>query len=349
MSSQAITVSIHIIKMMLRAGEQVGIDPRQSMQAVNITTAMLNDVDTRVAIELEKALWDFLVENSCDDFFGLHAGASLQAGEFDVMDYAIRSSANLRQAFENAIRYNRLLHDVALFELVEDTNTAEFQHYFRNDLRGASWQASDFTLASIVKIGKALTGDQWSHFQINFQHDKPADISEYEKYFACPLFFNRERNGISFDKSLLTTEIAGSDPPLHQLLCRHADELLAKLPRTNSLVDQVRTQLTRAIRAGDFGIEVIAEAMNTTSRSLQRRLKEQGTSHQELVEEMRKSLAAHYLENSQLGISEIAYLLGYSEPSAFHRAFKRWFQTTVTHFRKQFDFINPRQQTLDAH
>jgi len=67
-------------------------------------------------------------------------------------------------------------------------------------------------------------------------------------------------------------------------------------------------------------------------------LKDQGTSHQELVEEMRKAMAAHYLENSQLGISEIAYLLGYSEPSAFHRAFKRWFDTTVTLFRKQLEF-----------
>ena len=344
-----ITVSIHIIKMMLRAGEQAGIDPRQSMQAVNITPAMLDDVDTRVAIELETALWDFLVESSDDDFFGLHAGGSLQAGEFDVMDYAIRSSATLRQALENAIRYNRLLHDVAQFELVEDANTAEFQHYFSNDLSGASWQASDFTLASIVKIGRALTGDKWRHFRINFQHGKPADTSEYEKVFACPLYFNCDRNGVSFDKSLLAAEIAGSDPPLHQLLCRHADELLAKLPQANSVIDQVRKHLTTAIRAGDFGIEVIAEALNTTPRSLQRRLKEQGTSHQELVEEMRKSLAAFYLENSQLGISEIAYLLGYSEPSAFHRAFKRWFQTTVTLFRQQFDLVNPQQQALDAH
>jgi len=335
MSIQQITESIHIIKVILTAAKNAGIDSHIALQAIHLKPEVLDDPDARIPMAMEIALWDFLVSRTGDKFFGLHAGAGLTPGEFDVMDYAIRTSKNLRLALENASRYNRLLHDEAILELLTDEKYAYFNHYFRTDPRGANWHAADFTLASVVGIGRAITGKQWNARKICFQHAEPKDISEYEQFFCCPIEFNCENNSVVFDKALLDAPIPESDPALNLVLCRHADDMLKKLPRREDIVERVREQLTKALRGGNPSIEAIAESLNMTPRTLQRHLKEVNTSHKTLLNEMRKELAQHYLENPNIGISEVAYLLGYSEPSVFHRAFKRWFDVTPGELKAQ--------------
>ncbi len=333
MASNPVTVSIHIIKMMLTAGQKIGVDPAAGLDAIHLEQDLLNDPDARVPLEMEVALWDFLANRSKDDFFGLHAGVEIIPGEFDVMDYAIRTSKTLQHAIENSSRYNRLLHDEAIIELEIGDKQAKIIHYFRTDPRGASWQAADFTLASIVAIGRSITGKQWKVNKICFQHAKPESISEYQQYFSCPLEFLCDKNSIEFDKKLLKTTIPDSNPALNLILRRHADEMLTNLPKAGNILVRVREQLANSLRGGDPNIESIATSLNMTPRTLQRQLKEMNTSYKALLDEMRKALALHYLQNKNIGVSETAYLLGYSEPSVFHRAFKRWFDMTPGEFR----------------
>jgi len=333
MARQQVTVSTHIIKVVLRAGENAGIDPLVALQAIHLRPEILDDSSARVSIDLEIALWDFLVSRTGDPFFGLNAGEGLTPGEFDVMDYAIRSSKNMQQALENAARYNRLLHDEAILELVVGETTATMQHYFRSDPRGANWQAADFTLASILSIGRAITGQEWQVYKVCFQHAEPEDITVYKQFFSCPLEFLCDKNAIEFSKQLLQAPIPNSDPALNLVLRRHADDMLKNLPKAEDIVQRVREQLAKSLRGGNPGIEAIAETLNITTRTLQRQLKENGTSHKALLDDMRKELASHYLQNKNLGVSEVAYLLGFSEPSVFHRAFKRWFDITPGEFR----------------
>jgi len=335
-----VTESISIIKMMLRAGANSGVDSEVASRAIHLDPELLNDPNARVPMEMEIALWDFLVSRTGDKFFGLHAGAGLTPGEFDVMDYAIRTSPTLRHALENASRYNRLLHDEAIIELVVEENYAVVKHYFRTDPQGANWQAADFTMASIVGVGWAITGKDWKVEKIGFQHAEPEDISEYKNFFSAKLEFLCDCNSIMFNKKLLNTPIPQSDPALNQVLTRHADELLKKLPKSSDIVERVREKLALSLRGGNPGIDNLAESLNMTSRTLQRKLKESNTSHKELLDEMRKNLAKHYLENKAIGVSEVAYLLGYAEPSVFHRAFKRWFGITPTELRSNFELVN---------
>jgi len=109
--------------------------------------------------------------------------------------------------------------------------------------------------------------------------------------------------------------------------------MVKSLPKAEDIVQRVREQLTISLRGGNTGINIIAETLNMTTRTLQRQLKENDTSHKALLDDMRKELAFHYLKNKNLGASEVAYLLGYSEPSVFHRAFKRWFNSTPNELR----------------
>jgi len=329
-ASSQVTESISIIKMMLNAGSNAGVDPAVAANAIHLNPELLGDANARVPMDMEIALWDFLVSRTGDEFFGLHAGEGLTPGEFDVMDYAIRTSQTLRQALENASRYNRLLHDEAIIELVVGEKTAVLKHYFRTDPQGANWQAADFTLASIVGVGRAITGKNWKVNKVCFQHAEPKDVTVYKQYFSAKLEFLCDCNSIEFNKAFLDTPIPKSDPALNLVLTRHADELLKNLPISSDIVERVREKLAKSLRGGNPGIDAIAESLNMTSRTLQRKLKESDTSHKELLDDMRKNLAKHYLENKNIGVSEVAYLLGYSEPSVFHRAFKRWFDLTPT-------------------
>lgn len=334
MAKNTITESVYIIRTMLKAGAIAGVNPDIAREAIHLDQSTLDDPDARVPMVIEAALWEILAEQSGDDCFGLHAAFALEPGEFDVMDYAIRTSGTLRQALENARRYNRLLHDAAEFELIEEGSTASFYHYFRDNPKGANWHAADFTLASVYAIGMGITGKNWVPNCVSFQHAEPADLASYEQVFPCQLEFNCARNGLKFDVSILDYPVIGGDPALNKVLTRHADELLSKLPNSDDLVERVRRHLANSLQQGDPSIETIAEKLHLTPRTLQRRLSESSTSYKELVDSLRKELASRYLQESHLGVSEIAYLLGYSEPSAFHRAFKRWFGKSPTRYRQ---------------
>lgn len=327
-------VSIYIFRAMLKAGALAGVDPDVARNAIHLDRVILNDPDARIPMEREVALWQVLAECSGDAYFGLHAGLTLEAGEFDVMDYAIRTSGTLRHAFENVRRYNRLLHDVAEFELTDNGTTARFEHYFRDDPKGASWHAADFTLSSVYAIGLGISGQHWEPKRVCFQHDEPADISPYKKVFPCALEFNCDRNCLEFDSAVLNYRVVGGDSALNAVLIRHAHELLSKLPASDNVVDQVRAELAICLRQGEPTIEQVAGKLHITPRMLQRRLNDSGDTYKALVDAMRKGLADRYLRESQFGVSEIAYLLGYSEPSAFHRAFKRWFKKSPAKFRQ---------------
>ena len=313
---------------------RAGVNADAARESIQLEQSVLDNPDSRVPVRTEESLWQFLADRTGDGNFGLHAAFNMEPGEFDVMDYAIRTSSTLRQAYENSRRYNRLLHDVAEFELTDDGETACLYHYFRDDPKGACWHAADFTLACAYLIGKVITEKPWIPNRVCFQHDEPSDLSAYKTVFPCALAFGCTCNQLEFDSAILDYPVVGSDPALNAVLTRHADELLLKLPDCKNLVEQVQIKLTGCLRHGDPSIELVAEQLHMTPRTLQRRLKESNTNYKQLVDAMRKAMADRYLRESKFGISEIAYLLGYSEPSAFHRAFKRWFGESPASFRQ---------------
>ena len=161
----------------------------------------------------------------------------------------------------------------------------------------------------------------------------PADITEHARLFRCSVKFGAPSNRLTFASSLLSLPIARADASLCALLDRHAEELLAKFPPRDSLIDQVRGIIADEFRGGDPSLERVADQLGLTPRTLQRKLHELGTSHNELLDQMRRQLAMRYLREHEMAICEVAYLLGFSESSSFHRAFKRWTGITPKEYR----------------
>lgn len=187
---------------------------------------------------------------------------------------------------------------------------------------------------SAAGIGRLLHDDLWRPREVQFQHAKPRDASEHRRLLRAPVHFGAAGNQIIFDPSFLSTAIRGADRMLCEVLTEYADQLLASSPRPRSLVDAAATVIRRDLHDGDLRIARIASKLGVSARTLQRRLVDHGTSFRDLVAQVRRERAQHYLEHTEIPISEIAARLGYRHPTEIHRAFRSWIGTTPVAYRR---------------
>ncbi len=322
--------------MIVHAAATKGVEPAALQAATGFDPSRAADPDARIPLELEEALWDEAARRSGDEAFGLHAAELLRPGAFDVLDYAVRTAPTLRVSLERLARYNRLEHDVAVFELVDLGGVVRVEHAFRVAGRSPNRHASDFTLASLVVIGAQLAGAPIVPVGVELRHDAPRSIEEHARVFGAPVRFSAAVNAIELPASALDRPLPAADPALSRVIERHAEALLAARPDPiESTAARVRRIAADALGEGDATLRGVAERLKMSERSLQRRLADEGVTFDAVLDELRRELALRYLGDRKLAIAEVAYLLGYSEPSAFHRAFKRWTGATPSEIRRR--------------
>jgi AraC-like DNA-binding protein len=149
------------------------------------------------------------------------------------------------------------------------------------------------------------------------------------------VYFSDSFDGLRFPSTFLDTPIQSADAGLHAILMRYAEESLSRHKDTTSLAGRTRRLITASLATGSATIDEVAERLAMTSRTLQRRLEDEGLQFSHLVDATRKELAAQYLRDPNLGLTDTAFLVGYSDLTAFHRAFRRWFKQTPLEFQKQ--------------
>lgn len=160
--------------------------------------------------------------------------------------------------------------------------------------------------------------------EVRFPHTAPLDISEHQRLFGCKLQFGWERSELVFARDLLDAPLVKADPTLQAILEAQVVSVIEKLPKGEATTDAVRRHLAGELGKGQPTLEQIAPRLHMSPRTLHRRLDDEGTSFRKILSEVRRELASRHLMERRLAIGEIAFLLGFSEPSAFHRAFKRW-------------------------
>jgi AraC-like DNA-binding protein len=172
--------------------------------------------------------------------------------------------------------------------------------------------------------GRAITGVDWSPRSVSFIHHEPASTERHQRLFRAPVRFSQPHDALAFDRALLARPLLTAEPALAGVLERQAELLLTRLPPQGSLRGAVRRALLPALPGGEPRIERVAKALAMTPRTLQRRLSEDGITFQGLLDDLRRELANHYLQGQGRPAAEVAFLLGFADPSAFRRAFKRW-------------------------
>ncbi|HBB34428.1 MAG TPA: AraC family transcriptional regulator [Cyanobacteria bacterium UBA8803] len=328
------TVWIRLVQAVLNAAEKANLETETLLNAIGLDSSVLQDADARISHEKLSALWQEITWRSGEEAIGLRLASFVEPAAFDVIGYAVDSSPNLGEGLSRLMRYIRLIHEGGKLTLEKKGKVVRITHGIPGlglPLPGAACQ---WVLANIVLSSRKMTGLDIVPLKVGFQHQQPEDLSAYQRLFRAPLEFERPVNEIIFEAALLDRPLLRANPGLCAVLDRYVMELLTKLPQQESIVDSVRREIGVGLRGGDPGLEAIAKKLGFAPRTLQRKLKEAGTSHQELLDLMRQELSIHYLQERQMAVCEVAFLLGFSETSAFHRAFKRWTGTTPGEFRR---------------
>lgn len=310
----------------------LGHDPAPLLHAFEIDDATLDDPDARVPMASVVGLLARAVETTGDPDLGLHLAERAEPGSFDVQFYAMISSPTLGDAFRRLSRYQRLIHETTRIELEVEGARAELRHVLPGGA-GVPRHSAEFLITAWVRVGRIVTGSDWAPTEVRFAHPAPQRTSEHSRFFRAPVRFSMGQNALVLPAPLLETPSVNADTSLLAVLDRYATERLEHAPRSSSVADRVRAALAESLDGGEIHAVRIAARLRTSVRSLHRALKAEGTSFGEILETLRKELAARRLADDRVSIGEIAFLLGFSELSAFHRAFKRWTGRTPAEFR----------------
>jgi AraC-like DNA-binding protein len=328
-------LTIRAIRPLVSGLRECGHNVSPILAAVGIDDAMLGNPDSRVPTSVAMALLARSVEQTGDSNLGLHLAERAQLGSFDVHFFAMASSPTLGAAYERLCRYQRLIHETSRVDLEIGDKRAVLRHQLAGGA-AAPRQTAEFLLAAWVRAGRVITGVEWAPDEVHFVHPAPSDATEHARFFRTHVHFAMGENALVLSSRLLKTPCTRADPALVAVLDGYAADRLEYMPQSNSIADRVRTILVDELRGGEPTATRLAARLKMSVRSLNRLLAADNTSYQELLDGLRRQLAERHLAGQQMSISEVGFLLGFSELSSFHRAFKRWTGRTPAQFRQEF-------------
>lgn len=291
------------------------------------------DPDERVPIAPMLELLRGAVEMTGDPDLGLKAAREIAVGDYGAIEYVVNSASTMRESMQLLGRYLPLVNDALRFSLRVEKGKAIVQLDSSVVLprAAADFQSAAFHVATMQRSAELVDPD----FEAVFAHARPERVDEYERTFAPGrVAFGAAFNGFVFDARNLERPLASADPKLHDVLRKYADVLMADLPKSESVTERVRALIGKQLSGGDAGADNIAHALHMSRRTLGRKLEHEGTTFKELVDDTRRKLALRYVGGHDLGLTEIAFLLGFSQAAPFHRAFKRWTGQTPLEYRR---------------
>jgi AraC-like DNA-binding protein len=268
-----------------------------------------------------------------DPELGLHLGQGVAIAHFGLLGYLMFNSSSLGDVLARGGKYFRLLHfkPIRMVTSMEaDSVTVDFQVHPEQQV-GVSDEA---ILTAVVQLARSMTDQPLRLQEMSFVHAGPQDQNAYDEYFGCPVKFGQPVIRMRFPLSYLRLKLRTPDPDLAVLLENQANSLLAELPGNADLAQMVRDCISGVIRLTEPTVEQVAELLHVSPRTLQRRLDEANLNFRSLLDDTRRQLAENYLLDPALRLKEVAYKLGFSEQSAFTRAFRRWTGNSPREFLK---------------
>jgi AraC-like DNA-binding protein len=323
------TILAKSVRKIVDAAVGLGAEAHDLYRAVSLDPSLLNDPDNRIPFAQLVRLYEEAARITGDRDFGLHIGEASHPRLWDVLGYSFMNSPTLGEAINPLFRYLGVWTDGATLTTHQMTGARSISrleyHYEIDDCDPeARRQDCEKTFSVIVCAGRMVTAVDWVPVEVCFQHRAPANTSEHHRIFRSPVRFKSPANTLSIGSESMDLPLKAAEPGLCAVLDRHAEEMLASLQVRDGLIHRVRGLLRDELKGGDPGLEGVARHLAMSPRSLQRKLTDEGTSYKILLDEMRRELSMRYLQQSEVAISEVAYLLGFSEHSAFDRAFRRW-------------------------
>ncbi|MGJ7613401.1 MULTISPECIES: AraC-like transcriptional regulator QhpR [unclassified Variovorax] len=271
-----------------------------------------------------------------DDNFGLRYGHQFKPDSLGLLGYIGMSSASLGDGLRNVAQAFPRHQQCSLLRFVEDGEFCRLDYQVQHGSIVRKRQDAELSLGMFLNLMRHALGSQWAPEHVHFEHPRPPSWHEHRKAFEAPVFFGQAMNSLVLRRNVLDRPMPTRDSRLLALLIDNM-KLLAtanESQATHDIVDEAKTRIQQLLPTGAPTLAQVANAMHLPAWTLQRRLGEQGLSFSTLVEQMRRELAAYYLQQFSLPLSDVAPMLGYSELSAFSRAFRRWFGASPRQWRQ---------------
>ncbi|WP_224364922.1 AraC family transcriptional regulator [Hyalangium versicolor] len=332
----SLTVTSLILAPHLELARKRGLRIEDVFSAHHVDPAQLEDPEARVPLALAYELFRAMSRRLDEPHYGLRlALESSELKVFDVVGYVVASASTVGEAFSATVRYQRLLFSFQPMSLTVEGDEARFVTLPPQPSPGTAVpsELEDFALGTALLRLRRFTGSEVQPRSVRLRHRAPRDARAYLSFFGIEPEFGAEVNELAFDASLLALPVRGADPTLHRIVARHAEEMLARAPSGHHFVDEVRRHIIQSLRTGLPSASEVAHRLGLSTRSMARRLSDEGTTLSALIDEVRRDVALVQLRQTDRKTLDIAFMLGFSEVSAFHRAFRRWTGTTPAEFR----------------
>jgi AraC-like DNA-binding protein len=320
------TVSAGFARGLMELAVSKGADRRVLCERAGIDPKDLIDQDNRVPFTKYVALMRAGKVLAKDPALALHYGEAVNISEVSIVGLIGEASETMMDAFAQLNRYVRLVVDV-------DEGTAD--RFQMKHERGGFWfvdtrhnpndfpELTESAFSQFASSARRFTDVAMAN-EIHFTHPEPSYRAEYERIFRAPIVFDRDWNAALINGAFLTQRVAALPRYVFGVLSDRADALLKELESSKSLRGRVESLLMPMLHTGDVSMDAIAGRLAVSRQTLFRKLKAEGTTFEQVFDELRHKMALHYLSGQKVSVNQAAYLVGFSEPAAFSRAFKRW-------------------------
>ena len=321
------TVAAGLVRGLMELAVSKGASREVLAERARIDPEELQDQDNRIPFSKYVALMRAGKELSNDPALALHFGETIDMAEMSIVGLIGRAAETGADGFAQINRYARLVVEV-------DLGTADRFQLTRS--AGQLWivdtrkNPSDFpemtesTFARMVCASRRSSGETQFAKAVHVTHAAPGHRAEYDRIFRVPVVFESDKNALLTDDVWLTQRNAVSSRYVFGILSAHAKALLESLESSKSTRGRVESLLMPIMHTGDASMEMIASKLGFHRQTLFRKLKAEGVTFEKVLDELRQKLALHYLSERKTSVRETAYLVGFSDPGAFSRAFKRW-------------------------
>lgn len=331
-SNLAVSVSMSLA--LLETLRKLGVErPETLLQAAGIDASLLGRPENRIPFAQQQALWILAVERANTADFGLHFARYIQPASIGLPGYMAMNCRTVGDSFDFLVKYQSLAGEGGEFTLARDEGEIVLSYRAINADLAVTRHRVLAIMATTLSFGRWLVGQAYQPSRVCFTDTSDDSGCQIAEFFDCPVSFGADSNCLVFPAAVADISIANASEDLLLLLRERGDRLLATLQDYTGLASRIASQLASQLDGCVPDKAVIATQLGMSERTLQRRLQKENTSYQEVLDATRKHLALELLRNTALPAPEIATKLGFGEPSAFYRGFKKWTGSTPGQYR----------------
>ena len=319
---------------LVEAIKAAGANPDDVLRAIAVDRAVFSNPDSFIRVSMFARILEEAARVSSDACFGLHFGEHYNPKNIGSLVYVVLNSPTIAAGIENTARYIKIHNEAARAAIVVEKDRAYLRFSPDELLINTSRQHSEYAMTVALNTLRLMVGSEWAPREVHFTHQLEAATSEHFRVFCAPIMFGCPSNAFVIDSDFLKREVPAADPRLYRIMEGYLGRVLNEMPREDDVVAAVRRMIGEAIRDGEPKLLRAAKKIGMSPRRLQRRLKDYGMDFKKLVDDTRRRLALQHIKEEKDSLTQIAFMLGYSDASAFNRAFKRWTGAAPLEYRR---------------